>query len=159
MVAALTWTVDGLVEDATLEALDLLGVTLPELQALPPGAFAAEPQDPEADAEFRERWEEEGRPDVGGNATLQRLDGTRVRVRFMIRAIGGDRVTAVLEPFEAPTDAPPAVYTAGEVLSAWRAAERRLDTLIAGTSDWEIAAAEIEELRGRYQELFQRLAG
>ncbi len=71
-------------------------MTLPELQALPPGSFSAEPPDTEADAAFRERWEGEG------------------------------RVTAVLEPVDGPTDAPPFVYTAAEVLEAWRGAERRL---------------------------------
>jgi len=159
MAAALTLTVDGLVEGATPEALELLGVTLPELQALPSGAFSPEPPDPEADAAFREHWEAEGRPDIGGNATLQRLDGTKVRVRFVIRAVGGERVTAVLEPVEAPTEAPPAVYTAGEVLSAWRAAERRLETLTPQSTEWTRAAAEVDELRDRYQQLFQRLAG
>jgi PAS domain-containing protein len=159
MAAALTLTVDGRVEGATSEALELLGVTLAELQSLPSGAFSPEPPDPEADGAFRERWDAEGRPDVGGNATLQRLDGTRIRVRFVIRAIGGDRVAAVLEPVEVSTDAPPAVYTAGEVLREWRAAERRLEALSPDSSDWALAAAEIEELRGRYQQVFQRLAG
>ena len=73
---------DGSTADANREALDMLGVTHDELVGLPAGAFSPEPPDPEADAAFREQWERQGTPDIGGEATLRRLDGSSVRVKF-----------------------------------------------------------------------------
>jgi hypothetical protein len=49
------------------------------------------------------------------------------------------------------------MYTNGEVLSQWRAAERRLDELVPGTDDWANAQSEIELWRSTYQALFRRL--
>ena len=120
---------DGTTADANREALDMLGVTLDELVALPAGAFSPEPPDAEAHAAFREQWERQGTPDIGGEATLRRLDGSSVRVKFGITPIEEGRFVAVLEPVGATIDAPPVLYTAGQVLAEWRAAERRLDAI------------------------------
>jgi hypothetical protein len=155
MTGSLTISPDGEVLDATPEALTLLGVSLDELLALPRGALAAEPADPDQDAAFREQWEASGRPDIGGQATLQRLDGSKVRVRFAISQNSQGTFTAILDPTTAPVEAPPILFTAGDVLQAWRAAERRLATLQEGTAEWSTVADEIEGFRARYQEAFQ----
>ena len=155
MAATMILDTDGRVLEATLEALDLLGVTLQEVRSLPPGAFSADPPDPEADAAFRSTWEDAGRPDIGGTATLRRPDATLVRVRFAITARDDGRFLAVLDPVEAPVEAPPTVYTAGTILPSWRAAERRLAEVADGSDEWAAINAEIDQLRTRYQDLFR----
>jgi hypothetical protein len=155
LVASLTIRADGRVDAATLEALELLGVTLAELRQMPPGAFSPDPPDPEADEAFRAEWESQGRPDIAGQATIQRPNGTKTRVRFAITPSGDDRFVAVLEEMPGRVDAPSLVYTGGEVLARWRAAERQLDTLLPGTEEAAAIEAEIEHLRGLYQGLFQ----
>jgi hypothetical protein len=42
-----------------------------------------------------------------------------------------------------------------DVLSAWRAAERRLEGLHAGSEEWQSLQDEIETLRGRHGTLFR----
>ncbi len=156
MTATLTIRADGVVDDASPDALELLAVTLPELQALPQGAFSADPPDPAANDAFRTQWEAEGRPDIGGQATLKRLDGSMVRVRFAISESQDGRFVAVLDPIKAPVDAPPTLYTGGQVLALWRAAERQLDALAPGSPERAEVESEIERLRQLYQELFRR---
>jgi hypothetical protein len=155
VVASLTVLADGRLEDATPDALELLGVTLDELRELPPGAFSADAPDPEGDAAFRAEWESSGRPDVGGEGTLRRLDGSRVRVRFAITPSLDDRFVVVLEAVGGATEAPPIVFTGGEVIARWRAAERRLETLEEGSPEAASVQAEIDHLRGLYQGLFR----
>jgi hypothetical protein len=155
MTGTLTLSPDGEVLDATDGALALLGVSLDELRSLPRGAFAADPPDPQAEEAFREQWESSGRPDIGGQGTLQRLDGNRVRVRFAITQNEDGSFVAVLDPVETSVDAPPVLFTAGDVLQAWRAAERRLATLAEGSSEWKAVTDEIETFRARYQEVFE----
>ena len=147
---------DGSTAEANPEALEMLGVTHDELVALPAGAFSPEPPDPEADAAFREQWKRQGTPDIGGEATLRRLDGSSVRVKFGITPIEEGRFVAVLEPVGAPTDAAPIVYTAGQVLAEWRAAERRLDAIPEGTAEWRAVRHDIDVFRRRYQAMFKR---
>ena len=147
---------DGTAVDASAEALAILGVTMDQLRELPAGAFAATAPDPAADAAFREQWEGQGSPDIGGEATLQRLDGEQVRVKFAITPLDDGRYRAVLMPVDGSVDAPSVLYTAGEVLSEWREAERRLTTLQAGSPEIEQIQADIDRFRARYQELFQR---
>ena len=156
MVASLTIRADGRVEQATLEALDLLGVTLAELRELPPGAFSPDPPDPETDEAFRAEWEAKGRPDIAGQATIQRLDGTKTRVRFAITPQGEDRFVAILEEIRGTVAAPPIVFTGGDVIARWRAAERRLDEVAPGSPEATAIEAEIDHLRGLYQGLFRR---
>lgn len=147
---------DGTTADANREALEMLGVTHDELVALPAGAFSPEPPDPAGDAAFREEWQRQGTPDIGGEATLRRLDGSSVRVKFGITPIEEGRFVAVLEPVAAPTDAPQIVYTAGQVLTEWRAAERRLQEIPEGTAEWRAIHADIDRFRSHYQAIFKR---
>jgi PAS domain S-box-containing protein len=149
-------TADGRYSDANAAALELLGVTLDELRASSPGRFASEPSDPEADAAFRAQWEASGRPDVGGATTILRTDGTRARVKFAIRQMDDGSYTVLLTPVPDSPQAPTAVYTAGEVLAAWRAAERRLEALTEDASERHEILEDIAEFRRRYQLLFQR---
>ena len=147
---------DGKAEEATPQALALLGVTLDRLRELPPGAFSATPPDREADEAFREEWERAGSPDIGGEATIQRLDGEKVRVKFAIARLDDGRYRAVLERASGSTDSAPRVYTAGQVLTQWRAAERRLLELEPGHPEYDRIQADIESFRTRYQEMFRR---
>jgi hypothetical protein len=147
---------DGTAEEATPQALALLGVTLDRLRELPPGAFSATPPDPESDNAFREEWERAGSPDIGGEATIQRLDGEKVRVKFAIAMLDDGRYRAVLERATGATESPPRVYAAGQVLAEWRAAERQLSELHPGHPDYDRVQADIESFRTRYQELFRR---
>jgi PAS domain-containing protein len=155
MAATLIVHADGRILDASADALSLLRLTLDEVRALPPGAFAADPPDPEHDAAFRATWEEAGRPDVGGTATLRRLDGSEVRVRFALSMRDDGTVLAVLDPIDGPSGAAPTVYTAGTVLQSWRAAERHLAQVIEGSAEWAAISAEIEHFRALYQDLFR----
>jgi len=155
----LTINADGTMADANAAALDLLRVTLGELRALPPGAFSPEPPDPVASEAFRKQWERQGNPDIGGEGTLQRPDGSSVRVKFGITPLEDGRFVAILEEIDAETDAPAILYTAGQVLAEWRAAERRLAAIVEGSPEWTAVTTEIEVFRRRYHALFDRRAG
>ena len=156
--ATMILNVDGTAAEASPAALEILGVTLDQLRQLPSGAFAATAPNPEADAAFRDRWEREGSPDIGGEATIQRLDGAKVRIKFAISPLDDGRFRAVLMPSPGATDDPTSVYTAGDVLARWREAERRLSVVAPDSPDFEAIQADIELFRARYQELFKRKA-
>jgi PAS domain S-box-containing protein len=147
---------DGTTADASPAALELLGLTLEQLRALPPGALSPEPRDEQAQEEFRAQWERQGSPDIGGEATMRRLDGTSIRVKFGLTPIEDGRFLAMIEPVAGPTQQPAIVYTAGQVLAEWRAAERRMIEIPPDSDEWRVAQAEIETFRVRYQELFRR---
>jgi PAS domain S-box-containing protein len=149
---------DGTAADASPAALQILGVTLDQLRELPTGAFSATEPDPAADAAFREQWERQGSPDIGGEATLRRLDGEQIRVKFAISPLDDGRYQAVLIPVGGATDAPPTLYTAGEVLAEWRAAERRLAALPPDSPEIDAVHADIAAFRTRYQDVFKRSA-
>lgn len=155
-IASLTLDAAGRAVDASPEALEILGVTLEELLALPPGAFSSAPPDPEASAAFREEWERRGRPDLFGEGTIKRLDGTAIRVRFAITATADDRFEAVLEPIDRPVERSSAVFVGGDVIAAWREAERRLADLEPGSPEWLTVSDEIDRFRTTYQGLFAR---
>jgi len=146
---------DGTAAEASPEALAILGVTLDQLRELPGGAFAATAPDPGADAAFREQWERQGSPDIGGEATIQRLDGERIRIKFAISRLEDGRYQAILFPTSGLTEDPPTLYTAGDVLAEWRAAERKLTTLRPGSPELAMVQADIDRFRIRYQELFR----
>lgn len=147
---------DGSTADANAAALELLRVTLDELRALPPGAFSPEPPDPVATEAFREQWEREGSPDLGGEGTIRRLDGSEVRVKFGITPTDDGRFVAIMEEVASPVDAPQVLYTGGQVLALWRAAERRLAEIPEGSAEWQAVTREIEIFRSRYHALFDR---
>ena len=151
----MTLNADGTIADASPAALGLLGMTLAQLRVLPPGALSAEPADPEADAAFREDWESQGSPDIGGHATLRRFDGSTIRVKFGITPTEDGRLLALIEPVAEDPKQAPTVYTAGQVLAEWRAAERRMVEIPPETAEWHAAQSELEAFRTRYQDLFK----
>ena len=152
----LTLNADGTTADANDAALALLRVTLDELRALPPGALSVEPPDPAASEAFREEWQRAGTPDIGGEGTLRRPDGTTVRVKFGIARLDEGRFLAIMEEIPGHPEAPPVLYTAGQVLAEWRAAERRLAAIAEGSAEWEAVSAEIDVFRRRYHALFDQ---
>jgi len=146
---------DGTASEASPAALEILGVTLEQLVELPGGAFSPTAPDPEASAAFREQWERQGSPDIGGEATIRRLDGERVRIRFALSHLEDGRFRAVLIPVAGAVEAPTVIYTAGEVLAGWRAAERRLAALPPDSPEIDVVQADIAAFRAQYQELFR----
>jgi PAS domain-containing protein len=149
-------TADGAYSDANASALELLGVTLDEFRASSPGRFSVELSDPDAEAAFREQWEAAGRPDVGGSSMIRRADGSQVRVKFAIREVDDGTYMVLLTPVPVEPGAPAALYTAGEVLAAWRAAERRLEAVSEDAPERHEILEDIAEFRQRYQLVFQR---
>jgi PAS domain-containing protein len=147
---------DGMIADADERALEILGVTLDQLRSLPPGSFSPEPPDPAASAEFRESWEAQRTPDLVGESTIKLLDGTRKRVKFAIAPVGDGRFRVIIEPTQGSVEQDAKVYTAGQVLGEWRAAERRLTRLADGSAEAEAVLAEIERFRRQYQAFFDR---
>ena len=77
-------------------------------------------------------------------------------MRFAVARLDDGRYRAVLERVGGSTDSAPRLYTAGQVLAEWRAAERRLSVLQPGHPDYDRVQADIESFRTRYQELFRR---
>jgi PAS domain-containing protein len=150
---------DGTIADANEGALLLYGASLDDLRAAPPGAFSANPQSPAAQAAFREAWESQGQPDLVGQATLHRPDGTSRRVGFGIRRLYDGRFAAILQPLDEPTEEPAQVFTAGQVLARWRAAERQLETIPPGSVEALTMQDEIERFRQAYQQAFGASGG
>lgn len=145
---------DGTYADASPLALQLLGVAREELLAMGPGSFSVDPPDPEASRALREAWEGTGSPDIGGETTIMRGDGTKARLRFVITVRDDGSYLAMIESASGELDRPAAVFTLGDVLSEWRAAERRLDEMDAGSGEWQAVQSEITALRDRYQKSF-----
>lgn len=151
-------TVDqaGQYVDANPAALELLGVSLAELRTSAPDRFAIRPQNEAEQTAFRGQWESSGAQALVGTAGLRRADGTTIRVSYAIEAAeAGFR--ARMRPIEGSPEAPPSVFTVGAVLQEWRAAERVLSELEPGTPEWTRTQAEVEMLRGQYQEVFRKV--
>lgn len=156
VIVALT---DGTVTDATPAALDLLGVTLEQLKAAPSGTFSAHPA-PQAEQDaLRSEWEDAGAPTLGGESTIKRRDGTERRVRYLVDGDPEGQLIIVLVPLEARPDAEATVYGLGDVLTAWRAAERHLEEIASGSPEWRSVTAEIMTLRDSYHDLFRARRG
>ena len=145
---------DGTIASANEAALNLYGASLAELRAAPPGAFSAQPQSPAAQAALREAWESEGQPDLVGETTIRGLDGTDRRVAFGVTRLGDGRLAAILRPVDEPADAELKVFTAGQVLARWRAAERQLEAIDSGSLEAIDIQREIDRFRAAYQQLF-----
>ena len=126
---------DGRAVDASPAALELLGVTLEQLQAMPPGAFSPKAPDPAEAAAFRSAWEASGSPGLFGESTIVRADGTQARVRFAITPASRRQVHRG-----------PAAGALQNVACA----------LEPGSAEHVAAEAEIDAFRERYQRLFQR---
>jgi PAS domain S-box-containing protein len=150
---------DGKFLEASPAALAILGVSLSELLDSEPGAFAVAPRDVEGSAAFREIWEAEGRPDITGETTIMRPDGERRRVRFVITPRADGRLAAVIEPVATEDHGPAIVYTAGQALAEWRAAERRLEAVPQDSPEWRLFQAQVESLRAQYHRLFDARRG
>ena len=142
---------------ANKSALELLGVTLAELRASPPDRFAIRPSNESEQAALRAQWESDGSRPLIGTAGLKRADGATIRISYAIEAIRSG-FKARMWRIEGSPEAPPTVYTVGGVLRQWRAAERELAELRPGSAEWARTQAEIEMLRGKYQELFKSVA-
>jgi PAS domain-containing protein len=144
--------------DANDAALELLGVSMPELLASPPDRFTIEPAGAGEQASLREEWASGGSRPLVGTAGLIRADGQTIRVSYAIEPAGAG-FRARLSLIQGKPEAPASVYTVGSVIREWRAAERQLSELLPGSEDWARTKSEIEMLRRRYQELFRALSG
>ncbi len=60
----------------------------------------------------------------------------------------------MIESASGELDRPASIFTLGDVLSKWRAAERRMDALEVGGEEWQAVQSEIASLRDRYQKAF-----
>lgn len=140
--------------DANAAALELLGVTLAELRESPGDRFSIRPANVAEQAAFRTEWESAGSRPLVGTAGLKRGDGATIRVSYAIEADESGFVARLWEVPGSP-EAPPSVFSVGEVLRSWRAAERELAELKQGSPEWARTLSEIELLRDRYRELFR----
>ena len=138
--------------EATDAALELLGLTLDELRALPAGGLALE-EDKARSAAFQAAWHESGRGAIVGAGTARLLDGRLIRVRYLVTPQEGGTYEVILERSDESVAEPARTYTLGTVLSAWRAAERELAALAQGSAEWAAVQAEIEHFRQEYQRL------
>ena len=140
--------------DANPSALELLGVSLAELQSSTPDRFAIRPTIAVEQAALLHQWKAIGAQPLVGTAGIRRADGTTIRVSYAIEA-AEQGFQARMQQVEGSPDAPPTVFTIGAVLREWRAAERALAELVPGTPEWEGASNEVVMLRGQYQQLFK----
>jgi PAS domain S-box-containing protein len=148
---------DSTILDASDAALEILGLTIAELRALPPGGLSLE-EDRAGSAEFEAAWNRAGRGTIVGAGTVRLLDGRLIRVRYSIRPLPDETFEVLLEPSEEAVTQPPRTYSVGAVLSAWRAAERKLEAIVPGSEEWAAVEAEVEYLRDEYQRVV-RLEG
>ncbi|HEY4227546.1 MAG TPA: PAS domain-containing protein [Candidatus Limnocylindrales bacterium] len=151
--AVLIVDANGRYLDADTEALELLGVSLPELVASPSDRFVIEPRNEADQAAFRTEWLAGGAKLLVGTAGMRRADGRTIRVAYALEPLG-EGFRARLWPVEGSPHLPVSAYTVGAVLKEWRAAERKLADLVPGTPAWARTLVEIQFLRDRYQELF-----
>ena len=117
---------DSTILEASASALGLLEVTFEQLRALPPGSLGLE-EDRAASVGFEAAWNEAGRAEILGSGSVRLLDGRLVRVRYLITPLADGTFEIVFEPADEPVSEPPRMYALGAVLSAWRAAERKLE--------------------------------
>jgi PAS domain-containing protein len=146
------------VVEANDAALELLGVSLAELRAAPRGAFSAQPQSEGEQAALRREWEHAGAPDLGGESTILRADGSEQRVRYLVSREADGHLIIVLVPIDGATDQRPTVYALGDVITSWRAAERQLETVAPNSSEWRAVKAEIMSLRDAYHRSYRARA-
>ena len=143
---------DSKVIEATDAALEILGLSLEELRALPPGGLSVE-EDRVGQEGFQDAWHEAGRSAIVGAGTIRLIDGRLIRVRYLIDPRPDATFEVIVERSPESVGAPPRAYTVGSVLSAWRTAERRLAELEPDSPESVAAQAEIEHFRTEYQRL------
>ncbi len=139
---------------ASAAALRLLGVS--SLDELRESASATFDRDAAAPVAGGQEWHGGSLRRSAGEATIVRGDGTTVRVRFAISPHGTRRYRVALAPTDSPPDEPIVVHTMGNILSAWRFAERRLVEVPEGSAEWEQLRAEVERWRSEYRRLFSQ---
>ena len=144
---------DGSYVDASPPALSMLGISLAELRALPPGALAAEQMDEAERAALSQAFAQAGARSAVGAATIRRPDGRRLRVEYLIDLRPDGTYVAHLKQAETALEQPTIFVSAGDVLAAWRATERRLETLSPESSEAKAAQSEIQFFRDEYQRL------
>jgi hypothetical protein len=113
-----------------------------------------EPMTREESAALTEAWTRSKAEEAVGHATVKRPDGATVRVRYLLtsRPDGGYQVA--IQPIREAATQPTTFYTMGRVLSAWRAAEKRLETVQPGSAEWDQTQAEVESFRQEYRRRF-----
>jgi PAS domain-containing protein len=151
--ATLLINADGTYEDGNTAALAILGVTRDELRRLPSQALSMD-NDPTRAEGVGGSWEGIGSDPRIGQGTVRRPDGVPVRVRFLLVPRKDGRFVAVLRPSPEAVEQPASWFTTGQILSTWRAAERRLEAVVQGSAEWDAIQIEIEAFREQYQRLF-----
>ncbi len=150
--ARLVLSSDARILSASPAALELLDLTFAELQALPPGSMTLE-EDRDSTGAFGEAWAGAGRAPILGSATARLPSGRMIRLRYLIQVQSAETFEVFLEASPESTAKPSRMYTVGNVLSAWRAAERRLEVLEAGSPEWTEAEADTDHFRAEYRRL------
>jgi hypothetical protein len=138
--------------DASEYAIDLLGMSLDELRSLPPGGLSVE-QDRAASEAFEAEWRASGEGQVAGAGTIRVSGGQLMRIRFLIMPKPDGTFEIIFDRIEEPVTAPPRTFTVGSALAAWRAAERKLETLDPASAEWAVANADVQHVRDEYQRL------
>lgn len=149
---------DGRYLDADEKALELLGVpSVDVLRNMSPDAFAAVPPDPLEQEAWRKAYFASSAEGVLAEIAFRRLDGELVRVRTAILEEADGRFRALFYPIERPTTNLSAkVYRIGDVLSEWRAAERRLADVDPESEEGRSWQGDLDLLRSQYQLLVKR---
>jgi hypothetical protein len=148
---------EGRYLDADEGALELLGVeTVDDLRAMPPGAFAVVPPDPDEQEAMRRAYSAIRAEGVLAELAFRRTDGECVRVRMAILDQGDGRFAALFYPIERPTaNLTPRVFGIADILAEWRSAERRMVDLDPDSEQGREVAADIELLRQQHRALFR----
>lgn len=143
---------DGSIHDATKAALSMLGYSLEELRKLPPGALSTMAADDRA--ALRGQWEEAHPKAAIGRANVRGSDGRNVPVAFVLKQLHDGRWEAVLQRLDNSVKEPKFVFSIGAALAAWRAADRRLEELEAGSAERQEVERDVARLRAEYRRLF-----
>jgi PAS domain-containing protein len=156
--ASVVLDADGRYLDADAAALELLGVgSVEELRATSPDRFAVEPPDADEQEALRRAYYASRADGVFAEVPFRRLDGEIVRVRVAILEEDDGRFRALFYPIERPaTDLTARVYGIADVLSEWRAAERRLVELDPEDEEARRLGDLVALLRDQHGYLFDR---
>jgi hypothetical protein len=146
---------EGVAHRASDTAFALLGVGLDEVRAIPRGTLAAEPTDPVQPAARPTWWEPRRRPGAVSVTAIRRPTNERVRVALATRPADVGGLGAALTLVSGAPAASSKVLTIPDVLRAWRAAERLLETVDPGSPEIESALADVAELRAQHHRLFE----
>jgi hypothetical protein len=148
--ARIVVTGDSKILEATDAALELLDLTFDQLRALPPGSLSLE-ADRAATAGFEAAWDGSGRGEIVGSGSVKLLDGRLLRIRYLITPLPDGIFEIIIERADESVSEPPRMYTVGSALSAWRAAERKLEKVAPGSDEWTAVQSEIAYFRAEYQ--------